>query len=187
MRSTITSFLTPPRWRSPQSLGLDQKGSYGNPEFIAPENGDFRVAEDSPALQTGFKNFPMNQFGVENPALKALAASPEIPVLFIEAFRKEKNSLFDFLGAKVRKIQGLGERSAAGLENEEGVVVLELPDDSLAKEQGLMLNDVIIELNGQKTADVRRLMEAFQGERWKGQISLKLVRNQKETTLNVKL
>ncbi|MEZ5040208.1 MAG: PDZ domain-containing protein [Saprospiraceae bacterium] len=169
------------------ALGLDQHGAFGNPEFMAPAAGNFSVAEDSPVLKTGFENFPMDQFGVENPTLKALADSPETPILFMEAFQKEKRAIFDFLGAKVRKIKGLGERSAAGLQDEDGVIILELPPGSLAQKQGLFENDVIIALNGQKTANIRQLMESFQGERWKGQINLLIVRSQKEVDLTVHL
>ena len=49
--------------------------------YVDPENGDFRVKEDSPAIKLGFKNFPMDQFGVKKPALRAIARTPEIPSL----------------------------------------------------------------------------------------------------------
>ncbi len=170
-----------------QSLGLDRHGAYGNPDFLAPQAGDFRVAENSAALKVGFKNFPMDQFGVKSQHLRKLAASPEIPVLFIEAFQKDKRQVFDFLGAKVRKIKGLGERSAAGLQNENGVLILELPENSLASKQGLMIRDVIVGLNDHKIADIAQLMDFYQGERWKGQIDLMVIRDQKETKVKVKL
>lgn len=170
-----------------QALGLDKHGAYGDPGFLAPESGDFRVVEGSPALDLGFENFPMDRFGVESAELKALADRPEIPALFIEAFQKKENPVFDFLGAGVRTIRGLGERSAAGLQSEEGVIVVELPEESLARQQGLMPNDVIVALNDQPTPDIRRLMEAFQGERWRGRIELTIVRNQREVQVRVKL
>lgn len=170
-----------------QALGLDLHGAFGDPGFLTPEAGDFRVREGSPALALGFENFTMDQFGVADQKLRALAASPEIPVLFLEAFQREKQPVFEFLGAKVRKVEGLGERSAAGLQNEKGIIVLELPEESPAWKQGLMLNDVIVSLNGQPTADIRQLMEAFQGERWKGQVELVVVRNQGETRLTINL
>ncbi len=45
--------------------------------------GDFRVKEGSPAFEIGFKNFPMDQFGVKKPSLKAIAKTPVIPALDI--------------------------------------------------------------------------------------------------------
>jgi hypothetical protein len=47
--------------------------------FADPAAGDYRVKDASPALKLGFVNFPMDQFGVQRPELKALARTPEIP------------------------------------------------------------------------------------------------------------
>ena len=47
--------------------------------FVDPAHGDYRVKPDSPALALGFKNFPMDQFGVTSPRLKAKARSPILP------------------------------------------------------------------------------------------------------------
>jgi hypothetical protein len=47
--------------------------------FVDPANGDFRVKDGSPALKLGFVNFPMDQFGVQKPALKAIARTPPMP------------------------------------------------------------------------------------------------------------
>ena len=49
--------------------------------FVDAANGDFRVKEGSPALRLGFVNFPMDQFGVQKPALKAVARTPPMPKL----------------------------------------------------------------------------------------------------------
>ncbi|MGJ8634658.1 MAG: right-handed parallel beta-helix repeat-containing protein, partial [Luteolibacter sp.] len=64
-----------------KSTGWDKNSVYGDPMFIDPKNGDFRVKEGSPALGIGFKNFPMDQFGVKKPSLKKIARTPEIPAL----------------------------------------------------------------------------------------------------------
>lgn len=170
-----------------QALGLDAHSLYGNPGFIAPEAGDFRVRNDSPALLTGFQNFPMDQFGVQDPRLKARAASPEITMPFYAAYDQQELALIDFLGAQVSNVQGLAERSAAGLSAEAGIMVRELAENSVAYRQGLRAGDVIIGLNDEKVDHLPQLMEQFQGERWKGQIELRVIRNQKEEKLNVRL
>ncbi len=46
-----------------QAEGYDLHSQIANPQFVDPKNGDYRVAESSPALALGFKNFPMNEFG----------------------------------------------------------------------------------------------------------------------------
>lgn len=48
-------------------------------QFIDPAHGDYRVKETSPALKLGFVNFPMDQFGVQKPEMKAIARTPDMP------------------------------------------------------------------------------------------------------------
>ncbi|WP_179338488.1 chitobiase/beta-hexosaminidase C-terminal domain-containing protein [Winogradskyella ludwigii] len=43
--------------------GYDLNSVSANPNFVDPINGNYQVKENSPALKTGFKNFPMDQFG----------------------------------------------------------------------------------------------------------------------------
>ena len=62
-----------------EELGFDENSVHGDPMFVDPANGDFRVKEDSPAFKVGFKNFPMDQFGVKKPSLRAIAETPKMP------------------------------------------------------------------------------------------------------------
>ena len=59
--------------------GCDTHSLVGDPMFVDPAKSDFRVKDGSPALAVGFKNFPMDRFGVKTPRLRALARTPEIP------------------------------------------------------------------------------------------------------------
>ena len=52
-------------WTQWRKLGYGQGSVLGNPKFIDPLNGDYRVNTDSAALKLGFKNFPMDRFGHE--------------------------------------------------------------------------------------------------------------------------
>jgi hypothetical protein len=56
--------------------GRDEHSIIADISFINPDKGDYRVNKNSPALDLGFKNFSMDQFGVTNPKLKALARTP---------------------------------------------------------------------------------------------------------------
>jgi hypothetical protein len=47
-----------------QQLGFDQNSVVADPLFIDPDNRDFRVRPDSPALKLGFKNFDMGNWGL---------------------------------------------------------------------------------------------------------------------------
>jgi hypothetical protein len=64
--------------------GCDRNSINGDPLFVNPQKGDFRVQENSPALKMGFVNFPMDKFGVQHPKLKAIAKNPEMPVVKID-------------------------------------------------------------------------------------------------------
>jgi hypothetical protein len=59
-----------------EQSGRDEHSLEGNARFLDLTHGDFRVANDSPAAKLGFKNFPMNQFGVRSTRLKHLARTP---------------------------------------------------------------------------------------------------------------
>jgi hypothetical protein len=56
--------------------GADSHSIVGDPLFLDPAKGDFRVHAGSPALVIGFKNFRMDNFGVRTPRLRALARTP---------------------------------------------------------------------------------------------------------------
>jgi hypothetical protein len=47
-----------------QALGFDQHSIFADPLFIDPENGDYRLRPESPALELGFENFDMDNFGL---------------------------------------------------------------------------------------------------------------------------
>src|SRR5215469_9118053 len=47
-----------------QKLGFGQNSVFANPLFVDPENRDFRVRPESPALKVGFKNFEMGKWGL---------------------------------------------------------------------------------------------------------------------------
>ncbi|UMB59194.1 right-handed parallel beta-helix repeat-containing protein [Lutibacter sp. A80] len=97
----------------------DVHSVYGNPMFINPVNGDFRVKENSPALKIGFENFVMDSFGVQKPELKAMAKQPEFPNLQIEA---EENN-----GVTLKEIETVEEQSSYGTHSLDGVIVLKTP------------------------------------------------------------
>jgi len=67
-RSSITTddTKTPTRYDFGQwrAMGFDEHSVYADPQFIDAENGDYRVKDMSPAIKLGFKNFPMDEFGL---------------------------------------------------------------------------------------------------------------------------
>ena len=145
----------------------DAHSIYGDAMFVDPASGDYRVREGSQALALGFKNFPMDQFGVTEPRLKALARGPKLPgakagatVAAKSDSKQRDGSVRDWLGGRIKNIVGLGERSAAGLPDETGVLVVAAPDGSHLGKLGVKTGDVILKWNGQATGDVAALEKA---------------------------
>jgi hypothetical protein len=68
-----------PASRMQQQSKRDVHSIVADARFVDPARGDYRVRSDSPALALGFVNFPMNQFGVQKRALKAIARTPVLP------------------------------------------------------------------------------------------------------------
>ena len=56
-----------------QAQGFDVDSLFADPLFIKPAKGDYRVKPNSPALKLGFKNFPMDNFGVLKPEFRTEA------------------------------------------------------------------------------------------------------------------
>lgn len=167
-----------------QQNGVDASSSFGNPLFEDPDKGDFRVKENSPALKLGFVNFPMDQFGVKKPELKALAAQPVIPALI---FHSGDNShlTVEWLGAKLKNITTMEERSASGLSETSGVLIVDAAKQSLAVKNGLQVGDVISAADGKKVETTTDLLKIYQENNWKGHLTIAVHRNQKTQNIEI--
>ena len=162
------------------SSGSDTNSLAGDPKFLDPASGDFRVGDDSPALKLGFKNFPMDQFGVKKPSLKAIAKTPLFPSVKIPSGDprvKAELPLF-WLGAPLHSLVG-EEFSAFGVSKDDaGVQLVKVSANSAAAEAGLRENDLIQGINGRKVSNTDHLLAVLNttGSR---PIKLLLIRNQK--------
>jgi len=138
--------------------GTDKNSVCGDLNFVSPQEGDFRLKEGSAAFAVGFKNFAMDSFGVVSPRLKVLAKKVPLPTA-IALYKINDNEIIDFMGAKVKNLSTLGERSATGMDNTRGVLVVEVaPGSRISK--FLKTNDVILSINQRKTDKLRDLLEA---------------------------
>ena len=164
----------------------DIHSSFGDPQFIDPGNGNFSVSAQSPAINVGFINFTMNNFGVEKPALKQLAKKPEIPSLIIQNQSLNSTELTNWLGSELKNIQTIEERSAAGLRETGGVLINSVEHDGLSAKSGLQQGDVITGCENKEVASIPELLGCYQGNNWKGQLELTIIRNQQEQNLVLK-
>ena len=166
--------------------GGDANSLSGDPKFLDPASGNFRVAEDSPALTIGFKNFPMDQFGVKKASLKAIAKTPVIPAAKMPSSDSRASSdltLF-WLGAPLHGIIG-EEFSAFGVSKEDaGVQLVKVPAGSVAAKVGLRENDLIQRVNDRKVSNPEHLFAAL-NTAGSTPLKLRVIRAQKPVELTL--
>ncbi len=168
--------------------GRDEHSLEADALFLDPKRGDYRVADDSPALKLGFVNFPMDQFGVRKPELRKIARTPPLPDggdAPKGGDSKRDGRETRWLGAKVKNVVGPDEASAAGLPGEVGVLVVDAPADGAAAKAGLRKMDVILRLNGKGTNEVEDLRRLYDAVRPGQTANLTVYRDQRETAVSV--
>ena len=160
-----------------RSGGRDTNSLVGDPKFLDPAKGDFRVADDSPALKIGFKNFPMDAFGVQTPRLKAKARNAlDTPIG--KADGKSAAKPITWLGATIISITEIGQVSATGLSEAAGVLFLDVPAGSPAAAQGFAKMDAIRAVAGKPVKTTEEFLKALP----KGAtVTITLRRNQADT------
>lgn len=168
-----------------EERGTDQQSVSGAPGFTDPSKADYRVKTGSAALKIGFKNFPMDQFGVVSADLKKIAHHVVIPALI---YRSAVNNqpIHEFMGAKVKNLNTLGERSATGMASETGVIVLEVSSTS-SLQGNIFPNDVILSLQGIPVKNTDDLFKAKEHIKSGAEINIEAFRNQSSIKLKFKL
>lgn len=182
-------FTTATGLAAMRKAGSDAHSISGDPKFVDPVHGDFRVSDDSPVLKTGFKNFPMDRFGVKKPSLRTMARTPVIPGLVIgddsSAERRDEAPPVYWLGARLHALVG-EEFSAFGVAQETGgVQLVEIPPGASAAAFGMKRDDLIIALNESKTPDLPALFAALSKARG-DEIDVEFVRDQKPVKIRLK-
>jgi len=153
--------------------------------FVDPSTGDYRVRDGSPALTIGFKNFPMDKFGVQNPKLKAIARVPALPALTMPkpAPAPAQAIPATWMGATVAALSG-EEFSAFGVSKDAGGVhLVAVPPGSGAAKAGFKERDLIQRVNGTAVASIADLSDKTK-DRSKALVIM-FVREQKETSLTL--
>ena len=170
-----------------QASGSDANSLEADALFVDPAKGDYRVKDDSPALKLGFRNFPMDQFGVQKPALRAMAKTPQLPSVRANATERTSDrdaSVVSWLGAKLKNVIGLGEVSAAGLPGEIGVRVEEVEANTAAERFGFKPNDVILKYGNTVVNAMPDFLKADRAAA-EGKLKLEVFRGQQRETLDI--
>ncbi len=172
-----------------QLYNIDENSGFGDPMFVNPKNLDFSVAESSPALKLGFKNFAMDEFGVLSPDLKELAKTPPVPVLKTAKELAGNTSVtVSWLRNEIKGVDSMEEQSAYGLNTAEGVIILKMWKGSLAFEgDGLKNKDVILAVEGEKVKNVKEFFGALKKYNYTETVTMLVMRNQAEQELTVRV
>jgi hypothetical protein len=184
-------FTTEQALLKSQKLGLDANSQFGNPLFIDPDKGDYQVANNSSALTIGFKNFPMNEFGVKSEHLKLKAEKPQFPNLYLDSNDSSHANELTLLGATFMSVTTLGEQSALGIPDIAGAFILAIVPGGKAELGGLKKGDVVLrvvdsEFGGEdKITDINDLLTSYRSRKWRGNLELVIMRNQNEQALIV--
>ncbi|CAH8281500.1 hypothetical protein EV196_104231 [Mariniflexile fucanivorans] len=167
-----------------QIYDRDKHSQYGDPMFKDPSNLDFSVAENSPALKIGFKNFPMDQFGVQKSELKKIAKTPEVPVIK-DASEKQSSPEVAWLRNNIKSVDSEQEQSAYGLNSAEGVIILRTWAPSPAvQNNGIKKGDVILQADGKKVKNVQDFFK-INVENKTDKLDLVIMRNQSEQKITI--
>ncbi len=176
-----------PAARLQQQSGRDEHSIVADAMFVDPTHGDYRVKDSSPALALGFVNFPMDQFGVQKPELKALARTPELPLQQrpVPAVAVRDAGPVKWLGASVRNIRDEGEMSAFGLPGVTGVLVLDVLENSDLAKAGLRKGDVILSINTENTTDAAALLKHSAASSTTKSLHIGVSRDQKQLLIQL--
>ena len=150
--------------RQNEKQGCDTGSLCGNPLFVDPAQGDYRVQAASDALRLGFSNFRMDDFGVVSPRLKAMARVPEMPIYeYVAAATSEERPTYRWNDIVLDRVEG-DALSAYGVDlSIVGLAVVSLGDDGIEEKCGLRKRDLIIAVNGTplgRKTDVARLLRS---------------------------
>jgi hypothetical protein len=176
-------FLTKDGLEKAQQLGLDKNSLTGDAQFLNAATGNYTIKPGSAAFKTGFKNISTN-VGVTSPALKKKAASPAFKPLFTDIASGKVNTI-EWLGARFKNIETLGELSAAGMHDNNGAMLVELPAKALATKSDLQKGDVIIQLDNTPIKVINDLLQTYQNIKWMSAAECIIIRNQAEKRISV--
>ncbi|NWJ52740.1 MAG: PDZ domain-containing protein [Bacteroidetes bacterium] len=165
--------------------GTDQHSLAGNPLFENPSKGDFSVRKGSLAFAIGFRNFPMNQFGVTIPRLKVLAKTPVIPDLVTIDEKDNDDQIINWRGAKLKRLKGLSEISATGMTHEAGILIQSIGKNSPLIKIGIQPNDVILKVKKKETNSLSEFLSVYAEDTSSSSLKFTIWRNQQQLEIEV--
>ena len=144
----------------------DKNSVYGDPEFADPANGDYTVGNMELAKAIGWKNFPMDQFGVQKPSLKAIAKKPDFTE--IELTPDELIVGVDYMGGVIKNIENDNEKSVAGLPDYKGAKIVKSLTQGMFSVVKLQDDDVVLKIDDEAVNNIQDFTSRIaSGKRYK--------------------
>ncbi len=168
--------------------GADSNSLHGDPLFVDPKKGDYRVNAQSPALKIGFVNFDTHDYGVRLPHLRALVKTPELPEAMLVLHTGSKGSQrFSWMGVDLSEPKGQ-DLSALGVGfGESGVLLGNVLQSSPPFKAGFRTGDFIISIDGKKVEGIMRMKKIIENLDQQKEIhSLFIIRDQKGQLITTK-
>ena len=169
-----------------QKDGTDAHSTSGTLLFDDYQHYNFALSNTSKAFEIGFENIPQNGFGVYSPRLKRKAEKPELSELLVSD-SSNTNQTYLWEKAEVRLVSGLGDRSAYGLPDEKGCIVLKMDNAVNMQDAGLKENDVIYSIYGEDIDSVETLVRLTNKYKWRKALLLECFRNQQKLKVSLVL
>ena len=159
--------------------GTDLHSIVYSVQFKAPAEGDFTLLHPvEAAVACGFRNFPMDRFGVVSPRLKRMARQPSMPIPVVQGGAGQTD-VWDWQGLRLKSLDTLEERSATGMDSERGVYVVAVQAMKNPFRDQVRPNDVILKLGSKNIRTLSDWKKAVEEADWSRPQTLTLFREQK--------
>ena len=167
-----------------RQAGTDAHSIVCAANFVNPQAGDYRLADVTAAARCGFRNFSQTDFGVRPERLRRLAAQPVFSTP-ISSTRTSTGTQARWAGLTIKTLEGLGERSATGMDSERGVYIVGVdPLDSPLRDL-LRPGDVILKVGDRATDNLDGFKAAIKEGVGGGDQTFTIFRNQSTMTVSV--
>lgn len=164
-----------------RQLGGDVHSIVTTIRFMDAMKGNFNVADDSEVIiKGGFRNFPMNKFGVLSSHLKQLAESPVMPVPLVTDNALDAAKIMLWKGVTFKSLDTLEERSATGMDMERGVYVVSVDALGSPVRDFIAPNDAVLSVNGKPVNHLGDMKEVLKNVNTRKNVEFVIFRNQKE-------
>jgi hypothetical protein len=171
-----------------RGYGIDAHSASGSPGYVDAARGDYQLAPASAALALGIKSIPAQSYGVVSLSLRAQARTPSFAATSVptnpDAGARDPNPT-TWRGAQVKNLMGLDERSATGMGDDIGVLVVAVPAGSQAATDGLRALDVILQLGSQSVVSLDDLNRLYAATTAGQKLTLGIRRDQRDVTLEI--